>query len=69
MGPTRVLVVDDKESFIEMAKFVLTSAGHVVDATSGADSARSNIPAFLATEVRFWLEGHGSTRASRFVWP
>jgi len=135
MDPTRVLVVDDNEAFIEMAKIVLTAAGSVVDAASGADSALSMIPVFLpdvilmdiqmpvtdgieltkrlkadpatrhipviaftayaskgegndlkaagfdgyigkpvdvmtlAAEVRFWLEGPGSARSSRFVWP
>lgn len=47
MGPTRVLVVDDNETFSEMAKFVLTAAGNVVDTASGADAARSKIPVFL----------------------
>ena len=135
MDPTRVLVVDDNETFIEMAKFVLTAAGYVVDAASDAGSAQAMIPVFLpdvilmdiqmpvtdgieltkrlkadpatrhipviaftayaskgegndlkaagfdgyigkpvdvmtlAAEVRFWLEGPGSARSSRFVWP
>lgn len=135
MDPTRVLVVDDNESFIEMAKFVLTAAGNVVETASGADVARSKIPVFLpdvilmdiempvtngieltkslkadpstqqitivaftayaskgegsdlraagfdgyigkpvdvmtlAAEVRFWVEGPDSARASRFMWP
>jgi two-component system cell cycle response regulator DivK len=135
MDPMRILVVDDNETFIEMAKFVLTAAGYVVDASSSADSARSKIPVFLpdvilmdiqmpvtdgieltkslkadpstqqitiiaftayaskgegsdlkaagfdgyigkpvdvmtlAAEVRFWVEGPGSSRASRFMWP
>ena len=47
MGQTRVLVVDDNEAFIEMTKFVLTEAGHLVDAASDADSALSKIPVFL----------------------
>lgn len=47
MDPTRVLVVDDNETFIEMAKFVLTAAGNVVETASGADAARTKIPVFM----------------------
>jgi two-component system, cell cycle response regulator DivK len=47
MVQTRVLVVDDNEAFIEMTKFVLSEAGHLVDAASDAGSALSMIPVFL----------------------
>jgi len=47
MGQTRVLVVDDNVASIEMTKFVLTEAGHLVEAASDAGSALSLIPVFL----------------------
>jgi CheY-like chemotaxis protein len=47
MGRTRVLVVDDNEAFIDLAKFVLTAAGNVVDAAPDAASAQSMIPVFM----------------------
>ena len=46
MDPKRVLVVDDDEAFIEMAKFVLTAAGNVVEAASDSGSAALRIPVF-----------------------
>lgn len=46
MNPTRVLVVDDNEMFTEMAKFVLSAAGNVVETASDAGSALSTIPDF-----------------------
>ena len=47
MNPTRVLVVDDNEMFTEMAKFVLSAAGNVVETASDAGSALSTIPDFV----------------------
>ncbi len=47
MNPTRVLIVDDNEMFIEMAKFVLSAAAYVVEASADAKQALSQIPVFL----------------------
>lgn len=51
MEQTRVLVVDDNEAFLEMAKFVLTAAGNVVDVATDAASAESMIPVFLPNVI------------------
>ena len=135
MSLTKVLVVDDNEAFLEMARFVLVAAAYEVKTAGGAHEALALIPEFkpdvilmdiqmpemdgleltrrlkadpltqaivivaftayaslgdeeslraagfdgyigkpvdvmtLAAEVRFWLEGPVSARASRFVWP
>lgn len=135
MSLTKVLVIDDNESFLEMARFVLTAAAYELELASSAEEALLKIPTFqpdlilmdiqmpvmdgmtltrrlkadpamqhiaivaftayaatgdelglreagfdgyigkpvdvmtLAAEVRFWLEGPASARASRFVWP
>lgn len=47
MSLTRVLIVDDNEMFIEMAKFVLAAAGYEVDGSSDAAAALLTIPIFL----------------------
>jgi two-component system, cell cycle response regulator DivK len=47
MSLTRVLVVDDNEMFIEMAKFVLSAAAYDVEAASDAAQALRQIPVFL----------------------
>jgi two-component system cell cycle response regulator DivK len=47
MDLTRVLVVDDNEMFTEMATFVLSAAGYVVEAASDASRALATIPVFL----------------------
>ena len=135
MDLTRVLIVDDNEMFLEMAKFVLTAAANVVETAADASEALLKIPFFLpdvilmdiqmpvmdgmaltrrlkadpatrhivivaftayamkgdelglkaagfdgyigkpvdvmtlGAEMRFWLEGPPSARASHFVWP
>lgn len=46
MNLTRVLVVDDNEAFVEMAKFVLSAAAYVVQAASSASDALLQTPAF-----------------------
>jgi len=135
MSLTRVLVVDDNETFLEMSSFVLRAAAYEVELASDAAQALVKVPIFkpavilmdiqmpemdgleltrrlkadlatqhivivaftayasqgdemqlraagfdgyigkpvdvmtLAAEVRFWLEGPVSARASRFVWP
>lgn len=47
MVGTRVQVVDDNEMFVEMATFVLTKAGYVVESSSDADLAVAKMTAFL----------------------
>ena len=47
MSLTRVLIVDDNEMFIEMAKFVLAAAAYEVEASSDAGQALLQIPVFL----------------------
>ncbi len=47
MNQTRVLIVDDNEMFIEMAKFILTAAAYEVDAAPDARQALLQIPVFL----------------------
>jgi two-component system, cell cycle response regulator DivK len=135
MKPTRVLIVDDNEMFIEMAEFVLGGAEYDVATATDANQALVQVAlcspdlilmdiqmpvmdgieltrklkaeeatkhivivaftAFavkgdahalreagfdgyigkpvdvmtLAAEVRFWLEGPPSARASHFLWP
>ena len=44
---TRVLIVDDNEMFIEMAKFVLSAAAYDVQTASDASAALLQIPVFL----------------------
>lgn len=46
MKQTRVLIVDDNEMFVEMAKFILTAAGYEVRTAPGASHALLEIPAF-----------------------
>ena len=46
MNLTRVMVVDDNEMFIEMARFVLTAAAYVVETASDASHALAQIPVF-----------------------
>ena len=135
MSRTRVLIVDDNEMFISMAKFVLVAAAYEVQTAPDANQALLQMPDFmpelilmdvqmpvmdgieltrklkadpatqhmvivaftayalrgdapklqeagfngyiakpvdvmtLAAQVRFWLEGPASARASHFVWP
>ena len=47
MDLTRVLIVDDNEMFLEMAKFVLTAAANVVETAADASEALLKIPFFL----------------------
>ena len=47
MTLARVLIVDDNEMFIEMAKFVLAAAAYDVEASCDAEQALLQIPAFL----------------------
>jgi two-component system cell cycle response regulator DivK len=47
MNQTRVLIVDDNEMFIEMAKFILTAAAYTVDTAPDARQALLQIPVFL----------------------
>lgn len=47
MSLTRVLIVDDNEMFIEMAKFVLAAAAYEVESSSDAGQALLQIPVFL----------------------
>ena len=42
-----VLIVDDNEMFIELARFVLTAAAYEVDVAADASHALSQIPVFL----------------------
>ena len=46
MTLTRVLIVDDNEMFVEMARFVLTAAAYTVEAAAGASEALAVIPGF-----------------------
>jgi two-component system cell cycle response regulator DivK len=46
MSQTRVLVVDDNEMFIEMARFVLAAAAFRVEVASDAGEALARIPVF-----------------------
>jgi CheY-like chemotaxis protein len=46
MDSTRVLVVDDNDIFIEMARFVLEAAGYVVQSAAGAAQALAILPVF-----------------------
>lgn len=46
-SPTRVLIVDDNEMFIEMVKFVLSAAAYDVEAAADASAALLQIPVFL----------------------
>ena len=47
MNKNRVLIVDDNEMFIELARFVLTAAAYEVDVAADASHALSQIPVFL----------------------
>ncbi|CAN5892320.1 response regulator [soil metagenome] len=47
MSLTRVLIVDDNEMFVEMARFVLTAAAYAVESAPGASEALALIPSFL----------------------
>jgi two-component system, cell cycle response regulator DivK len=47
MTLTRVLVVDDNDMFIEMAKFVLAAAAYEVEVAPDASQALLKIPVFL----------------------
>ena len=47
MTLTRVLIVDDNEAFVEMAKFVLAKAGYEARGSSGSSNALAEIPIFL----------------------
>ena len=47
MNQTRVLIVDDNEMFIDMAKFILTAAGYEVRTAGDAIQALAHIPVFL----------------------
>ncbi len=47
MTLTRVMIVDDNEMFIQMAKVVLLGASYDVDASSDASQALLKIPVFL----------------------
>ncbi len=46
MNETRVLIVDDNEMFIEMAKFVLTAAAYEVRTASDASQALLQLAVF-----------------------
>ncbi len=47
MPQMRVLIVDDSEMFIEMAKFVLSAAAYEVESSPSASEALLQIPVFL----------------------
>ena len=47
MNQTRVLIVDDNEMFIDMAKFILTAAGYEVRTAPGASQALLELPDFM----------------------
>lgn len=47
MDPTRVLIVDDNEMFIEMATFILSAAGYKIESAADAEQAMLKILAFL----------------------
>ena len=47
MNAIRVLIVDDNEMFIEMAKFILTAAAYEVRTAPDASQALVQIPVFL----------------------
>ena len=47
MSQIRVLIVDDNEMFVEMAKFVLTAAAYEVRTAPDASEALLQIPVFL----------------------
>ena len=47
MNQIRVLIVDDNEMFIEMAKFVLSAAAYEVRTAPDASQALLQIPVFL----------------------
>ena len=47
MNQTRVLIVDDNEMFIEMAKFILTAAAYAVCTAADAKQALVMIPVFV----------------------
>ena len=47
MTQTRVLIVDDNEMFIEMAKFILTAAANTVCTAADAKQALVMIPVFV----------------------
>ena len=47
MNQTRVLIVDDNEMFIEMAKFILTAAAYEVRTASDANQALLQLPDFM----------------------
>ena len=51
MNPTRVMVVDDNEMFIEMSKFVLSAAAYAVETACDAEQALAQIPVFLRISV------------------
>ena len=46
MTSTRVLIVDDNEAFVEMAKFILAKAGYETRGSPGALEALAEIPIY-----------------------
>ena len=47
MANTRVLIVDDNESFLEMGRFVLQAAGYTVETAGDAMQAKSKLSVHL----------------------
>jgi PleD family two-component response regulator len=47
MNKTRILIVDDKEMFTEMEKFILTAAAYEVRTAAAASQALLQVSALL----------------------
>lgn len=56
---TRVLIVDDNEMFVEMTKFVLSTASYEAEGAASASQALLQIPVFLPDLILMDVEMPG----------